>query len=112
MLSPEDVSVNQHQSPSLICVKIKRSKTDPFRAGVSIFLGRTDNVLRPVTAVLAYLAIRPQIPGPLFVFENGSYLTRECLVTHLQLGLRRTGLEADRFSGHSIKIGADTIQIT
>ena len=38
MLSPEDVSVDQHQSPSLLCVKLKCSKTDPFRAGVAIFL--------------------------------------------------------------------------
>ena len=72
MLSPEDVSVDRHQSPSLLCVKLKCSKTDPFRAGVAIFLGRTDNVLCPVAAVLAYLAIRPQAPGPLFVFKDGS----------------------------------------
>ena len=72
MLSPEDVSVDQHQSPSLLCVKLKCSKSDPFRAGVAIFLGHTDNVLCAVAAVLAYLAIRPQAPGPLFVFKDGS----------------------------------------
>ena len=31
MLFPEDVSVDQHQSPSLLCVKLKHSKTDPLR---------------------------------------------------------------------------------
>ena len=30
MLFPEDVSVDQHQSPSLLCVKLKHSKTDPL----------------------------------------------------------------------------------
>ena len=97
MLSPEDVSVDQHQSPSLLCMKLKCSKTDPFRAGVAIFLGRTDNVLCPVAAVLTYLAVCPQAPGPLFVFKDGSYLTREHLVAHLRMGLRQAGLEAERY---------------
>ena len=108
MLSPEDVSVDQHQSSSLLCVKLKCSKTDPFRAGVAIFLRRTDNVLCPVAPILAYFAICPQAPGPLFVFKDGSYLTRECLVAHLHLGLRQAGLEADRYSSHSFRIGAAT----
>ena len=30
MLSPEDVSVDQHQSPSLLCMKLQCSKTDPL----------------------------------------------------------------------------------
>ena len=40
--------------------------------------------------------------------ENGSYLTRERLVAHLRMGLRQAGLEADRYSGHSFRIGAAT----
>ena len=66
------------------------------------------NVLCPVAAVLAYLAIRPQAPGPLFVFKDGSYLTREHLMAHLCVGLCQAGLEADRYSGHSFRIGAAT----
>ena len=44
----------------------------------------------------------------LFVFKDGSYLTREHLVPHLRVGLRQAGLEADRYSGHSFRIGAAT----
>ena len=108
MLSPEDVSDDQHQSPSLLCVKPKFSKTDPFRAGVAIFLECTDDVLCPVAPVLAYFAICPQAPGPLFVFKDGSYFTREHLVAHLRLGLRQAGSEADRYSSHSFRIGVAT----
>ena len=50
-------------------MKLKCSKTDPFRAGVAIFLGHTDNVLCPVAAVLAYLVIHPQAPGPLLCLK-------------------------------------------
>ena len=108
MLSPNDVSVDQHQSPTLLRVSLKCSKTDPFRAGVAIFVGRTDNLLCPVAAVFAYLAIHPQQPGPLFMFKDGSYLTRERLVARLRTGLRQAGLGADRYSGHSFRIGAVT----
>ena len=109
MLTPRDVAVDQIQSPSLFAVTLKQSKTDPFRMGVTIFLGRTGNLLCPVAAVLAYLAIRPQSPGPLFIFSDGSYLTRDRLVAHLRAGLQQAGVDASRFSGHSFRIGAATM---
>ena len=40
-LSLADVSVDSHTAPSQICLRIKQSKTDPFREGVDIFLGST-----------------------------------------------------------------------
>ena len=70
MLSLGDISVDSHQTPSILCVRLKQSKTDPFRVGVDIFMGRTNNTLCPVAAVLAYLAIRPSIEGPLFIFQD------------------------------------------
>ena len=103
-----DVAVDQHANPSLLRVTLKQSKTDPFRVGVAIFMGRTYNVLCPVSAVLAYLAVRPQRPGPLFVFEDRTYLTKERLVTHLRKGLQEIGIDPGCFSGHSFRIGAAT----
>ena len=108
MLTPEDVSVDNHQTPSLLCIKLKQSKTDPFRAGVSIFLGCTGNQLCPVAAVLAYLAIHHPAFAPLFLFLDGSYLTRDRLVKHLRQGLQQVGIDRNRFSGHSFRIGAAT----
>ena len=108
MLTPMDVAVDQVQSPSVLAVTLKQSKTDPFRVGVTIFMGRTGNLLCPVAAVLAYLAIRPPSPGPLFIFRDGSYLTRDRLVTRLRAGLLQAGIDASRFTGHSFRIGAAT----
>ena len=62
----------------------------------------------PVVAVLAYLAVRPQGPGPLFVYKGQSYLTREWLVAHLWKGLCEVGIDPSRYSGHSFRIGAAT----
>ncbi len=108
MLAPEDVSVDSHSSPSFICVHLKQSKTDPFRMGVDICLGRTGKALCSVSAVLAYLAIRPSSPGPLFIFRDGSFLSRQRLVTRLRQGLQRVGINPACFSGHSFRIGAAT----
>ena len=41
MLSPRDVTVDSHDSPSIVSVLLRRSKTDLFGAGVTIHLGRT-----------------------------------------------------------------------
>ena len=38
-LTVKDISVDSHSSPSYIAVNIKASKTDPFRRGVTIYLG-------------------------------------------------------------------------
>ena len=38
-------------------VRIKHIKTDSFRKGVMVYLGRTGKTLCPVAAVMAYLAV-------------------------------------------------------
>ena len=43
-------------------------------------VGRTDKALCPVSAVLAYMAVRGPGPGPLFQFQDGRFLTRARLV--------------------------------
>ena len=54
--------------------KIKGSKTDHTRRGMSLFVGRTHNCLCPVTTILAYLAVRETSPGPLFMLKDGTTL--------------------------------------
>jgi len=62
----------------------KASKTDLFRVGIDIYIGRTKDNLCPVAAVLAYLVRKGQGPGPLFKFEAGKPLTRARLVTEVK----------------------------
>ena len=40
-LSFSDVAIDDPQNPSIMRVHLKTSKTDPFRKGVDVFLGRT-----------------------------------------------------------------------
>ena len=107
-LSVEDVAIDSRAAPSIIRLRLKQSKTDPFRRGVDIHLGKTDSDLCPVTAVLAYLAIRGSAPGPLFLFRDGATLSRGRLVSEVRGALAASGHDPARYSGHSFRIGAVT----
>ena len=54
-LSYGDVKIDSTSSPSFVQVKIKASKTDVFRKGVSVYLGITGTTLCPVAAILGYM---------------------------------------------------------
>ena len=82
-LTVGDIALDSHSAPTTMHVSLKASKTDPFRHGVHIFIGLTDNELCPITAMLRYLAIRGNAPGPLFPFADGRHLTRQRLVDRL-----------------------------
>ena len=74
-LGVDDASIDSPSSPSVVRVRIKQSKTDPFRQGVDLFLGRTHTDL----AILGYLVVRGA--GPLFRFADGRPLTRSRFVS-------------------------------
>ena len=71
-----DLAVDDPGQPNVLSVQIKASKTDPFRKGITLFVGKISSGLCPVSAMLAYRG--PQ-PGLLFMFNNGRYLTRAML---------------------------------
>ena len=85
---------------------LRKSKTDPFGAGTYLYVGQTGTVTCSVSALLAYLAIRPPSPGPLFIFGDGTPLSRQQLVTHLRTALAGIGVDVVNYSGHIFRIGA------
>ena len=58
--------------------------------------------------MLAYLAVRATTPGPLFLYQDGTTLSREHFTHHLRQAVQLVGLCPDNFSGHSFRIGAAT----
>lgn len=107
-LTDGDVKVDNREKPSYLEVKIKASKTDIFRKGVTVYLGTTGTDICPVAAVLNYMVKRkPSSESvPFFVFSDGSPLTREKLVRELRAALSRAGIKAEDYAGHSFRIGA------
>lgn len=55
-----DIALDSHIAPAILRVHIAVSKTDPFRKGIDIFLGRTSS---PVCPIKAYLTVRGPAPG-------------------------------------------------
>ena len=100
-----DVAVDDKKLPSLIRIRIKQSKMDPFRKGVNIFIGRTGNELCPVAAMLDFLRVRGMDAGALFTFRDGRVLTRTRFVEIVWAALRKAGVEHKKYSGHSFRIG-------
>ena len=57
-LTYQDVQAESTSQPKWLRVQIKASKTDPFRIGVTIYVGATGKWLCSVAAVLQYLVQR------------------------------------------------------
>ena len=107
-LSYSDIAVDSTANPTSMQVRIKSSKTDPFRKGIDLYVGRTGNALCPVAAMLSYLSVRGGAEGPLFRFKDGRLLTRERFVSRVRDALSAAGIDESLFAGHSFRIGAAT----
>ena len=107
-LSYSDIAADSSASPNVILLNIKQSKTDQLRKGVKVVIGRTNDDLCPVSALLSYLSHRGNFPGPLFCWQNKIPLSKSKFVSHVRLGLLRANLPADKYAGHSFRIGAAT----
>lgn len=107
-LSFLDVTVDSKKNPRVIRVHIKASKTDPFRVGVDIFIGRIDNELCPIVAIPGYMAMHGPGHGPFFHFQDSMPLTRPRLVAKLREAIQAEGLDCVAYSGHRFKSGAAT----
>ena len=97
-----------NSSPSHVVVYFKRSKNEPFGVGTSVHLGATGQHLCPVAALLGYLAIRPPVAGPLFLFHDGTTLSKPRLIASLRRVLQEVRVDSSKYSGHSFHIGAVT----
>ena len=107
-LLPKDIAVDNQANPQLLRVVIKQSKTDPFRQGASLYLGKTDSSICPVTGILPFLAVRGNQDGPLFMLKDGRMLTRQLFSTFLDNILSKLKLNQSYFNTHSFRIGAAT----
>lgn len=63
-LSVAGIAVDSLQSSTCLHVRIKASKTDLFRQGCHIHIGLGRAPLCAVQALVAYLSLRGNVPGP------------------------------------------------
>ena len=97
------------RDPTLLSVRLKASKTNPFRKSITLYVGKGSPDICPVSVVLAFLVVRGAGLGPLFCFKDGRLLTRQRFVSAVRDALEASGIQASRYSSHSFRIGAATI---
>ena len=107
-LGVQDISVDSPSAPSCMRVRIKGSKTDPFKKGCFINIGVGRRPLCAVRAVMNYLALRRDTPGPLFLLQNGQPLSRNILTDWLRQIMASARVRGN-FSSHGFRIGAATV---
>lgn len=107
-LSYSDISVDNAQDPSIVSFLLKHTKTDQAREGVKVYMGKTGDDICPVTALLHYLRLRGGKAGPLFIWQDGSPLQKPQFNKAVRLALTQAKLPAEKFAGHSFRIGAAT----
>ena len=107
-LSLSDVSLDDRHVPQIVRLHIKQSKTDIYRNGTYIYLGRTDHNICPVQAIVSYLAIRGKHPGPLFMLPDSAMLTRNMFASLLKEILSQLNLDTQQYNTHSFRIGGAT----
>ena len=102
-LAFDDLALDSPIKPSVMESRLKASKTDPFRKGISIFVGRTNNDLCLIAAMLAYIARRGGDQGPLFRRSDGQPLTQSHFVMALRERLATCGFDQSKYFGHSFR---------
>ena len=96
-----------------IALRLKTSKTDQFRRSHTLFSGHSKSDICPVCCLQTL--IRHYNPSshdynttPLFALQDGSPLTRPCLLSFSSSRLRMLGIDPTLFGGHSFRIGGAT----
>ena len=95
-------------NPTYMTVHFKYSKADPFGKGHVVTLHVINTLTCPVRAMKQYLET---IYSPLFLFADGSALTRCQFIRYLRSLLEKVGLRAELYAGHSFRIGAANMAV-
>ena len=110
-LTSQDITFHPDiQSPSFMRVRVKQSKTDPFRQGSTLTIAKSTSPICSVMAMKDYiLQAQPPASRPLFMFsQSGSWLTRSSFTKELRSILQQCGFPSNNFYSHSFCIGTST----
>ena len=103
-----DIAIDSQVAPQVIRITLKQSKTDQYRQGTHIYLGRTSHSVCPVKALIHYLDRHGGRPGPLFMLPNNQLLTRATFSAALNEIFQKLNIHLHNFNTHSFRISAAT----
>ena len=105
-LTIEDLVVDSHTHPPYCRWRSRSARLTPSGRNLQFSSGQQKSDLRPVAAVLTYLAVRPKTGSPAFMFQDSHPLTHLHLVARLREILTQTGVNSTNFARHSFRIRA------
>lgn len=92
--------------PQHMSLFLPYSKTDKYGHGITIVIPVHDNPMYcPVHRMIVVTEGRP-ITDPLFVWPNGTLMTKNSFITELRRHLRALDIDWKQYSGHSLRRGA------
>lgn len=102
-----DIQEMKEKNGAMLLVRLRSSKTDFTRQGVTIKVFENGSRTCPVAAYREYLRLSPhqQPDQPAFVQKDGTFLTRERLTVALRRSLGLLGMDATAYASHSLRIG-------
>jgi len=103
-----DVAVDNPTAPRMLQFHLKKSKCDQFGMGADIVVGVTGATLCPVKAILEYIELRGNQPGPFFLNTAKGAVTKPWFIAQIRSILSQLGLPQHHYAGHSFRIGAAT----
>lgn len=61
-MAAQDVAIDRYENPSLLSIRIKQSKTDQARAGITLYMGRTGGEICPISNARILGSTQHQVP--------------------------------------------------
>ena len=112
-LTPSDIAVDSTQSPSMLQVRLKKSKTDQEGRGMLIYVGKTNNVLiMPCECNAGGISVntwnqgRSSVPLQRWQGTHKGKIYR--FIPIIRGALTAAGIDATKYSEHSFRIGTAT----
>ena len=105
-LTWSDITIDNNH----LVIKLRQSKTDPFRRGQSIHIYPNNSSFCPVRAFTFYASKFRTTPPHKLVFCAGTFspLTRQKLTEIIRYLLTQAGMCPSNYASHSFRIGAAT----
>ena len=112
-LTMNDVSLRTADNDTkFMSVNIKMSKMDKTCKGYLVHIGCSNDIVCAVCAMISYLSCKSprssSASKPLFTFTNGTILTKSMLVNLTRTYLAKIGVDPERYTGHSYRVGGAT----
>ena len=109
-LCVEDISL----FTDYVILRLKESKTDPFRKGIDIKLFKIDGPICPFSALRKYFSVRKtkfvkmSPMDPLFVIDSHQALSRQYFLDKVKFIFHLCGYDPTLYNGHSFRSGTAT----